>query len=96
MRWRDLFRPGVLTNGWLQSVLEKKAQAAPTSTVQQLQSSGFHTKLIERMLRKLTKVVEQLKWTPEQTQWTHYDLTMMTHYDDSLCHYDDSLMTHSS
>lgn len=76
MRWRDLFRPGVFVNGWLQSALERNTQSLPTSTVRDLRSSGFHTSMIERMLQKLTHLVEKLKWTPERTQWTAYDETL--------------------
>ena len=73
LRWKDLFRPGVFTNGWLHATLEQRAQAAPTSTVRDLQSSGFSSQLIERMLKKLTRLVERLDWIPDRTQWTNYD-----------------------
>jgi len=76
MRWRDLFRPGVFVNGWLQSALERNTQSLSTSTVRDLRSSGFHTSMIERMLQKLTRLVEKLKWTPARTQWTAYDTTL--------------------
>ena len=73
MRWRDMFRPGVLTNGWLQAALEQKTQSVSTSTVRDLQSSGFQSSMIEQMLSKLTRLVERLDWTPQRTQWTHYN-----------------------
>lgn len=76
MRWRDLFRPGVFINGWLQATLERNTQSLSTSTVRDLRSSGFQTSMIERMLQKLTRLVEKLKWTPERTQWTAYDTTL--------------------
>ena len=76
MRWIDLFRPGVFTNGWLQAALEKKTQATPTSTVRDLQSSGFNSQLIERMLKNLKRIIERLKWVPRQTQWTSYNDTL--------------------
>ena len=73
MRWRDMMRPGVLTNGWLQAALERKTQALATSTVRDLQSSGFNSSIIEQMLAKLTRLLERLEWVPEQTQWTNYN-----------------------
>ena len=76
MRWTDLFRPGVFTNGWLQAALEKKTQATPTSTVRDLQSSGFNSQFIERMLKNLKRIIERLKWVPRQTQWTSYNDTL--------------------
>ena len=83
MRWRDLFRPGVFTNGWLHAALERNAERKPTSTVRDLQSSGFQSQMIERMLKKLTRVVERLQWVPERTQWTRYD-NSLAHVADDL------------
>ncbi len=83
MRWSDLFRPGVFTNGWLQSVLESKTQAAPGSTVSDLQKSGFNLQMIERMLKNLKRIIERLKWVPRQTQWTSYNDTLSHVADDS-------------
>jgi hypothetical protein len=83
MRWRDLFRPGVLTNGWLQAALEQNTQALSTSTVEDLRSSGFQSSLIEQMLRKLTRLVERLQWKPERTQWAKYDHTLAHVAEDS-------------
>lgn len=73
IRWRDMIRPGVFTNGWLQATLEKRTQGISSSTVNDLQSSGFHSAMIERMFDKLTNLIERLEWKPEQTQWTQYD-----------------------
>ena len=73
MRWRDLFRPGVFSNGWLQSKLEQNTQAIRSSTVEDLAASGFQTSIIEQMFKKLTRLVEGLRWKPEATQWTGYD-----------------------
>ena len=73
LRWRDLFRPGVFTHGLLQAKLEQQTQALSTSTVRDLKISGFKTSLIERLLQKLTRLVERLEWSPPRTQWTTYD-----------------------
>jgi hypothetical protein len=76
LRWRDLFRSGVFTHGWLQAKLEQHTQALATSTVSDLKTSGFKTSFIEQLLRKLTRLVEQLQWQPPRTQWTNYDDTL--------------------
>jgi hypothetical protein len=73
LRWRDVFRPGVFTHGWLQAKLEQQTQTVSTSTVRDLKISGFTTSLIERLLQKLTRLVEVLQWSPPRTQWTNYD-----------------------
>jgi hypothetical protein len=73
LRWRDVLRPGVFTHGLLQAALEQQTQALSTSTVRDLQASGFKTQLISRILRKLTRLVERLEWFPPRTQWTTYD-----------------------
>lgn len=73
IRWRDMFRPGVFTNGWLQAMLERSTQAVASSTVRDLRTSGFQSSLILQNLASLTRLVERLKWTPQRTQWTHYD-----------------------
>lgn len=76
IRTRDLFRPGVFTNGWLQAMLERKTQTLSTSTVQDLRSSGFQSSMIKQMLVKLTRLVERLEWKPETTQWMRYDTSL--------------------
>ena len=76
LRGCDLLRPGVFSHGWLHSLLEKNAPSTSTSTVRDLQSSGFDSGLIVRMLRKLKKLVAGLRWVPRQTQWTQYDQSL--------------------
>lgn len=72
LSWRDLFRPGVFSHGWLQAMLERHTRAVSTSTVRDLQSSGFSTELIRRNVAKLTRLVERLDWKSAGTQWTNY------------------------
>jgi hypothetical protein len=76
MRFRDLFRPGVFTNGWLQAALERRTEGLPSSTVRDLQSSGFNSSLILRLLAKLTHLIEGLRWVPRQTQWMNYNASL--------------------
>lgn len=72
LSWRDLLRPGVFANGWLQAKLEGLTPQADTSTVRDLKSSGFSTELIRRNIAKLTRLIERLTWQPGQTVWTNY------------------------
>ena len=83
MRWRDIFRPGVFTNAWLHATLERNTQETSASTVRDLQASGFQSQLIEQMLKKLTGIVERLKWVPERTQWAQYDNSLPHVADDA-------------
>ncbi len=72
LSWRDRFRPGVFTHGWLQSLLERQTSSSQADTVGGLKSSGFDRRLIQQNLRKLTTLLQQLKWQPDTTQWSHY------------------------
>ena len=72
LSWRDLLRPGVFSHGWLQATLERHTRGVSTSTVRDLQSSGFGTEMIRRNVAKLTRLVKRLDWKPEGTQWTDY------------------------
>jgi len=71
LSWRDRFRPGVLTHGWLQALLERQT-AAPSDTAGALKMSGFDRSLIVRNLTSLTRLVERLRWTPDLTRWSDY------------------------
>ncbi len=92
IRWRDLFRPGVFTNGWLHAALERNAQQVSTSTVTDLKSSGFQSQMIQQMLKKLTRLVERLEWNPAATQWA---ATQWANYDESLPHVAEDLQAKS-
>lgn len=72
LSWRDLFRRGVFTHGWVQSLLEKPAGSADQDTRVALKASGFDRSLIENNLAGLTRLVRRLSWKHGQTQWTGY------------------------
>eukprot|EP00456_Euglypha_rotunda_P007735 TRINITY_DN113_c0_g1_i2.p1 TRINITY_DN113_c0_g1~~TRINITY_DN113_c0_g1_i2.p1 ORF type:complete len:498 (-),score=103.92 TRINITY_DN113_c0_g1_i2:1042-2535(-) len=72
LSWRDMFRPGVFTHGWLQSMLERQAANVQTDTIGALKSSGFDRSLIQNNLKQLTRLIRRLKWTPRTTQWSNY------------------------
>jgi hypothetical protein len=73
LSWRDMLRPGVFTHGWLQSMLESKAEGSTqTDTIGALKSSGFDRSLIENNLNRLKRLVQGLKWNPELTHWMKY------------------------
>jgi len=72
LSWRDMLRPGVLTHGWLQSLLEQSAGSTKTDTIGALKSSGFDRKLIQNNLARLTRLIQRLTWKPDLTHWTSY------------------------
>lgn len=72
LSWRDMFRPGVFTHGWLQSILDQRSGNIQTDTIGDLKSSGFSNQLIKNNLLQLTRLVSRLTWKPERTLWTNY------------------------
>ena len=69
---RDLLRPGVLLHVWLQSRFQEKYGARRESTAQLLRDAGFNRKAILSNVRRLTRLVSRLGWTPPASQWTGY------------------------
>ena len=61
---RDLFRSGVLLHVWLQSRFQDRYAARPESASQLLKDAGFNPKAILSNVRRLTRLVSRLKWTP--------------------------------
>lgn len=72
LAWRDMFRSGVFTHGWLQAMLESQAGSSQTDTIGALKSSGFDRSLIQGNLSKLQRLIKRLSWNPNATQWTKY------------------------
>ena len=72
LSWRDFFRGGVLTHGWLQSLLERSAQSSQTATIDALKTSGFDRSMIQKNVAQLAKLIRRIRWKPEATLWTGY------------------------
>jgi hypothetical protein len=75
MSFRDLLRPGVLTNVALQA----KAQARHAHTQRDIKAdlrvAGFNHALIEANIRRLKKLIQRLTWSYPQSIWSEYDKT---------------------
>ncbi len=72
---RDLLRKGVFPHVYLHSKLESNAVRHPQGTAESLKAEGFGKKLIQNNVRKLTQIVQGLKWKPKQSAWSEYDVT---------------------
>jgi hypothetical protein len=75
LRKRDLLRAGVFTHVYLHSKLETRAIERPQGTAESLRDEGFGKELIQNNVRKLTRIVEGLKWTPRHSTWSEYDVS---------------------
>jgi hypothetical protein len=70
---RDALRPGVATHVWLHGWMQRLNADTNGSASRSLRSNGFSTALIQQNLRRLSRLVERLSWTPPRTAWSDYD-----------------------
>ena len=85
LSWRDLFRPGVLVDVYLQAKLQKGSSGggqseAPEKTTDDLKQAGFGKQMILNNLRRLRKVVGKLSWGERRSEWSEY--AAQNSYDD--------------
>lgn len=73
LRFRDTFRPGVMSHVVLHKALSRATKARSTSTLNELKQSGFATELIKNNVKRLSKIVRQLTWSPDHEPWVDYD-----------------------
>lgn len=73
MRWRDLWRPGVFLDVFLQARWQRKHQATTRNLRQELRNAGFGKELIQANVRRLTKVVRKLRCRSGASVWSSYD-----------------------
>lgn len=71
--WSDLFRPGVFAHVSLHRLLGRATQKQQTSTLKELQQSGFSDELVARNVSRLQALVEKLSWVPDGKAWVDYD-----------------------
>jgi SAM-dependent methyltransferase len=71
--WRDSLRPGVATHVWLHGWMQSAVSNGAGGAKQSLQSSGFSAELIAGNLKRLTRLVEGLRWTPRRSTWSDYE-----------------------
>lgn len=76
LSWRDMFRRGALTHGWLHARLQGTAAIRPESArpvSRSLQDSGFSRDMIRQNVRGLHRMVESLQWKLAMSTWSSYD-----------------------
>jgi SAM-dependent methyltransferase len=81
LSFRDLFRPGVMTNVALHARLERKHEGSDRDVKTELRRAGFRKELIAANVRRLEKLVRRLDWEPGSTAWSGYGAT--TSYDEA-------------
>jgi SAM-dependent methyltransferase len=74
---RLLGRPALLRRGVLSHVyLQAKAQARFADTTRHvrrdLSAAGFHRDLIRANVRRLSRLIDRLSWTPQPSAWSSY------------------------
>lgn len=72
MSARDLFRPGVLKDVYLQAKLQGRFGDSPRNVRSDLLEAGFSAAMIRSNLRRLGKLVRRLKWADRRSEWSEY------------------------
>jgi SAM-dependent methyltransferase len=75
MSARDLLRRGVPTHVALHSRLERRYSTTERDLKGELKKAGFNKELILANLRKLEKLVGNLRWEQGQSTWSGYEPT---------------------
>jgi len=70
--FRDRFRAGVFSHVWLQAKLDKRYSSTQQNVRSDLKAAGFNEAMILANIRKLGKLVKQLKWRGEGSEWGGY------------------------
>jgi hypothetical protein len=72
MSLRDMFRPGVLTNIYLQTKLQNQFSNTGKNVKNELKSAGFNKELIKANVKRIRKLVTGLRWSVSESQWSAY------------------------
>ncbi len=72
MSLRDLLRPGVLTDVFLQSKMQKSYADSSKHVKDDLKKSGFNAEMIKANVRRLQKITGKLTWKQAQSEWSDY------------------------
>jgi len=76
LRGRHRFRRGVMSHVHLHARLERSNERSAGRQVRgELRRADFGVELIRANVRKLTRVVDGLRWKPGETAWTSYRAT---------------------
>lgn len=73
LRFKDAFRAGVFSHVVLHRLLGRATQKQSTSTLKELQQSGFSDELVIHNVDRLHRLVEKLNWKPNGEPWVDYD-----------------------
>ena len=72
LSFRDLFRPGILTHVVAQSRLQHRFAADAAAVKRQVKAAGFSRAIITATVKRLERVVQQLRWEPNPSTWSGY------------------------
>ena len=75
MSTRDRFRPGVLTNVYLQAKMQEKFSSTQKDVKTELKNAGFNKQLIRANVVRIRKLVNSLHWDASESQWSAYTET---------------------
>ena len=70
--FRDRFRKGVMSHVWLQAKLDRRYGGSSDNVRSNLKSAGFNRELILVNVRKMQKLVKNLKWEATGSEWGDY------------------------
>lgn len=74
LSFRDLFRRGAITHGWLHARLQAP-RTNQTSVAKSMQDHGFSKVMIQNNILGLQRLVESLQWRPATSTWSDYDVS---------------------
>lgn len=69
---RDLLRPGVLMDVYMQAKLQKKYASSQSNVKGEIKQTGFGKELIRQNVRRLTRILEKLNWRQSTSTWSDY------------------------
>lgn len=72
MSLRDMIRPGVFTNVYLQSKMEHLYGGTKRDVKTDLKKAGFNKALIQSNVSRMQKLVKRLEWKNGKSQWSDY------------------------
>lgn len=72
LSFRDLFRRGALTHGYLHAKVESKYAHTSRDVRNDLRSAGFHVELIKANVRNLRSLINKLSWKRHESTWANY------------------------
>jgi hypothetical protein len=85
MSIRDLFRPGVFPDVYLQAKMQARYADSRRKVKEELRTHGFPKEIIISNLRRLEKIVTHLQWKQTTSEWAEYaDDNSYTDADDKL------------